>query len=274
MKDLQRMSIVLCCVLMMVGSFGYTVPPDEIFLSDFETGDTCGWDFTVPQQCTLCRDVNTVALWHFDEGSGQAISDASGWGHHLTLGPTDAVEVEDPQWSTGRFGSGLFFDSTDLQYATGTGSVTFASNQLTVELWVKPTGGSGSWGDGQIFTYGSINCYMTTSTGDNDVTVGVGDGSSWQILIADAGPVDLDDGAWHYLVMTYGGSTLAAYIDGSLADSMPATTNLGGPAHDFKVGGRPQNLFLDGWMDEVRMSVIARPAGEIAANWAAAAACQ
>lgn len=261
-------------VLMMVGLLGYAEPPAEIFLSDFEGGDTCSWDLTAPQQCTLCRDANTVALWHFDESAGQSVSDASGWGHHLSLGPTDAVEAEDPQWSTGRFGGGLFFDSANLQYATGTGSVTFASNQLTVELWVKPTGGSGSWGDGQIFTYGSITCYMWTSTDDNMVKVGIGDGSNWVQLYADAGVVDLDDGAWHYLAMTYDGSTLAAYIDGSLADSMPATTTLGGWDNDFKVGGRPQNVYLDGWMDEVRLSVVARPAGEIAANWHAAAACQ
>ncbi len=269
----MKRTAVMVAIVMIVSMVGNAVPPSEIFEDGFEYGDTCDWDVTVPQPCTFCADANTAALWHFDGGAGQVVADSSGWGRHLSLGPTSAVETDDPAWSAGRFGGGLSFDSSTLQYATGTHNVTFASNQLTVELWVRPTGGSGTWGDGQIFTAGFINCQMVTSTGDNTVYVAVGDGSSWNGMVVDAGVVDLDDGSWHYLVMTYDGTTLAAYIDGELADSQPALITLAHP-QDLKVGGRPQNDFLDGWMDEVRLSTIARPPGEIAANWSAAQSCE
>ncbi len=243
-----------------------------IFADGFESGDTCQWSRTNPQ-CGFCPDVNTVALWKMDEGSGQILSDASGNGRSLTLGPTSSVESDDPTWAPGRFGSGLFFDSSSLQYANGDHSNTFPSNELTIELWILPTGGSGNHGSAQVFTAGFINCAMVTSTQDNDVWIGIGDGSNWSSMTVDAGSVDLDDGAWHYLAMTYDGVTQALYIDGSLAGSQPVSTTLDSP-NDYKVGGRIANSYLDGWMDEVRLSDVARTAAEISWSWAGAASCQ
>ena len=72
--------------------------------------------------------------------------------------------------------------------------------------------------------------------------------------------------------MTYDGNLLTVYVDGSPAGSAAASTVLGNPG-DYKVGGRPQNTFLDGYMDEIRLSDVARTAGEIAATWADAVSC-
>jgi hypothetical protein len=44
-------------------------------------------------------DANTLALYHLDEGSGQAVLDSSGRGNNLTLGQTALVESSDPLWS-------------------------------------------------------------------------------------------------------------------------------------------------------------------------------
>jgi hypothetical protein len=51
-------------------------------------------DFTVPTE-PFTVDGDTVALWHFDEPSGQAVLDATGV-HDGTLGDTSAVEGTDP----------------------------------------------------------------------------------------------------------------------------------------------------------------------------------
>ncbi|MGH7751487.1 MAG: fibronectin type III domain-containing protein, partial [Gemmatimonadales bacterium] len=46
-------------------------------------------------------DANTVALWHFDEGSGQTTADASGNGNTLRRGATTSAENTDPAWVAG-----------------------------------------------------------------------------------------------------------------------------------------------------------------------------
>ncbi len=244
----------------------------EIFSDGFESGDTCPWSEAMPR-CGFCVDASTVALWRFDELFGQTLHDASGNGRDLTLGPTIAVEDTDPSRTVGKFGLALHFDSTSLQYASGDGSNSFPSNQLTAELWYRPTGGNGIDGGAQVFTAGVLTCAMTTYTETNKIHFAVGNGDDWSYVNAEVPGSDLDDGAWHYLAMTYDGSTLAAYVDGQLVDAQPFTTSLGSPS-DYKVGGRYQNTYLDGWLDEVRLSDVARSAQEIQTTWAGAAACQ
>ncbi|MBI3206989.1 MAG: LamG domain-containing protein [Myxococcales bacterium] len=48
-----------------------------------------------PSKQPFLVDADTVALWHFDEVAGQAVTDAAGK-HHGTLGKTTAVEGADP----------------------------------------------------------------------------------------------------------------------------------------------------------------------------------
>lgn len=52
-------------------------------------------DFT-PSKQPFAVDADTVALWHFDEESGQAVTDATGQ-HPGTLGKTSALEGPDPE---------------------------------------------------------------------------------------------------------------------------------------------------------------------------------
>ncbi|WP_296753695.1 LamG-like jellyroll fold domain-containing protein [Roseiflexus sp.] len=50
-----------------------------------------------PPSMPLPADANTIALYLFDEGSGQTAYDASGNGYHLTLGRNAGVDSADPQ---------------------------------------------------------------------------------------------------------------------------------------------------------------------------------
>jgi hypothetical protein len=265
----------LVCALVLAVVTASTVAtaeiPEQLFADGFESGSSCRWDLTTPM-CGMCTDWSTVALWRFDEGTGQTAADASGNGRHLTLGPTAAVESADPTWAQGRFGSALYIASSSEEYASGEGSNTFPTNQLTVEMWVRPTGGSSGNGHAQVFTAGFINCAVATRTLSNEVWVGIGNGTQWESMYASASPTDLDDGGWHYLATTFDGSTLSVYVDGALADSMAVSTTLASPS-DYKVGGRPQNTFLDGWIDEVRLSSVARTQTEIRNTWIGASAC-
>ncbi|MGH2610391.1 MAG: hypothetical protein ACRDHF_15025, partial [Tepidiformaceae bacterium] len=46
-------------------------------------------------------DANTMALWHFDEGTGQTTADASGNGNTLLRGTNLNSESSDPTWVAG-----------------------------------------------------------------------------------------------------------------------------------------------------------------------------
>lgn len=51
-----------------------------------------------PPTAPFAADGSTLVLYHFDEGAGQTVADASGYGRTLTLGSNAAVETIDPAW--------------------------------------------------------------------------------------------------------------------------------------------------------------------------------
>jgi hypothetical protein len=220
----------------------------------------------------LSNDANTVALWHFDEGTGLTTADASGNGHTGTLGNSAAPNSADPTWTTGRFGGALSYSSASQQYVQAAGANTFPSNQATLEFWEKASApyGDGSGGYSQPFTAGFID--FAVNIASNDMEFGVGTGSAWSYQ--SAATTVLTNGAWHYLAYVYDGTNQLFYIDGTLLKSIvasPATT-LGSPS-TYQIGGRPSNTFFNGIIDEMRLSNTARTAAQISAYYTAASAC-
>src|SRR2546421_7845530 len=70
-----------------------------------------------------------AGLWHLDEGTGGIVRDASGQGH-------DGIGVDEPlSWVKGRYGTALRFTGTS--HVEIPDSLTLASQQLTVEVWVR-----------------------------------------------------------------------------------------------------------------------------------------
>ncbi len=83
-------------------------------------------------------DASTIALWHFNENSGQTAADISANNYHLVFGNDTSIESIDPGWTTGRFGAGVLFDGSQSQILNYNNSMVF-SDQITVELWVRLT---------------------------------------------------------------------------------------------------------------------------------------
>jgi len=222
-----------------------------------ETGTETAADACMP----LLADAHTVALWHLDDGAGETIADASGNGRDLQLGADAAVDVADPQWTDGRFGGGLAFTNADSDYATrNANGNAFADNQLTVEFWVR----SDADNYAQVFTAGFINCFVAMVDNGAGIEFGIGDGNNWSIMRGEQPVGTLNDGAWHYVAATFDGFMMRTYVDGLETGSEAAKVVLAAP-DDYKLGGRPANTFLEGDMDEVRLSDIARAGEEIAA---------
>jgi hypothetical protein len=70
---------------------------DELRISN--TIRYSGATYTVPTTPFSLPDANTLALYHFNEGSGQTSVDATSNNSAAILGPTGAVEAADPSWS-------------------------------------------------------------------------------------------------------------------------------------------------------------------------------
>ncbi len=242
------------------GSSGAGDSESEDGGSSEETGSETAAETCMP----LPVDAHTVALWHLDDASGQIAADASGNGRDLQLGADAAVDAAEPQWSEGRFDGGLAFTNAESDYATrDAGGNAFADNQLTVEFWVRTS----SSGYAQVFTAGFINCFVAVVDNGAGVEFGVGDGNNWSIMRGEQPTGTLNDGAWHYVAASFDGFMMRTYVDGLETGSEAAKVVLDAPA-DYKLGGRPANTFLEGDMDEVRLSDVARTSDEITAAYA------
>ena len=70
------------------------------YLDEFRISNSVRYtdEFTPPTE-PFTADGNTLALYHFDDGTGQVASDASGNNRHGTLGSNGNVETIDPTWT-------------------------------------------------------------------------------------------------------------------------------------------------------------------------------
>ena len=216
-------------------------------------GDNCA----APITGEFDADDNTVALWHFNEGTGTTAADSSGNDYDGTLGQAGANE---PSWDDqGRFGYDLAFDGAQSEFVrAGSGAADFPSNQLTIEMWFKVTGAADYV---HLFRSNDI-CVLEINDQSISFSIGDGTGSSWKTLNATVFPF-LTDGNWHYIACTFNGTTLNIFLDGTNRNvDLNAAISMAAPG-DYYIGGYPGANYFTGSIDEVRLSKIARSATEI-----------
>ena len=79
-----------------------------------------------------------VAAYSFNEGTGSAVTDASGTGNHGTTTSTTWAPM-------GRFASALSFNGTSSWVTVPDSASLDLTNRLTIEAWVNPTQLTGAW---------------------------------------------------------------------------------------------------------------------------------
>lgn len=216
-------------------------------------------------------DSNTVALWHFNEGSGTVVSDASGHGHNGTIVGATWV-TEGLGGCALNFGGGKYVSVPSAPDLDG-------MDEITVEMWVYPR--SLTWSDypgiGLINKWGpsgaeddSWNVHYGTPVEYPNGRVSFVVSSNWANSIGSYSSLPLNE--WSLVKVTYKrGESLRIYINGVLDNEIPAL-DLQVPATSQQVliGMQWVDIngphYFDGMIDEVRISNIARTTPEQTSN--------
>ena len=197
----------------------------------------------------------SLAYWGDGEGSDGVAADSSGNAVTSTL-------VGGATWTSGVSGYGLHFDGS-------TGYTNAAWNQLTgnaprtLATWFKTTSTANanwlSWGNNtsnglsQLGVYQGGIGYLGYA---NDLTVPIG---------------SYADGNWHQLVVTFDGSTMRLYLDGTQA-ATKTTTLATGSSSTIDVGhsiSGDGNQYYSGSLDETAVYGYALTAPQVAGGYAA-----
>lgn len=203
-------------------------------------------------------DENTVAVWLFEEGAGDVITDASGNGH-------DGEFAGKLDWVKAKFGTGLEFPGDNSGYIVVESTKKLELETLSIEAWVKVEEATGKWQ--------GIVCKQQAGCTNRNYGIWVHVDQS--VLHAEIGAngacafsidatTDITDNKWHHLAFTFDGDTGRLYVDGELEAEAPNDLTfqsadpitLGVPNVDNANG-------LKGIIDEIRISDVARTEKEI-----------
>ncbi len=87
------------------------------------------WQFSTLTDPDI-NDDSLLAWWPLDEGQGELVADHSGYGHHAS--------VEQAQWTSGRSGSALIFDSEGTLLQTADNVFSDDQDSFSMSLWIYP----------------------------------------------------------------------------------------------------------------------------------------
>ena len=203
---------------------------------------------------SLAQDEHTVLLYTFESGTGKVVKDLSGNGNE--------GELMGPKWGEGNPGGGLVFGGNaprDFVEIPDSKSLDLVEG-LTVEMWLYLEAWSTAGGTGAT----KETTYKVGPRSDKKVLIRMTtDKHAWGAAVV-AGKTDMPLKKWTHIAGTYDGKSGEGkiYINGVL----DAEGKIGGnitPNDDVLWLGRGAGPFLQGRMDEVRISNIARSEQEI-----------
>jgi uncharacterized delta-60 repeat protein len=157
--------------------------------------------------------------------------------------------------------------------AADSASLNMGSGSLTIEAWIKTTPGAADTQD--------MNIVAKSAAGDTAYQLALENGG---YLFARVGTatvgnhnatyatnlyrsVQVDDGAWHHVALTYDQAALRIYVDGTLSAARTAPTQDGSATGTLNIGKIPTSTgYFDGSVDEVRLWGAARTAEQIRAG--------
>ncbi|HWM10798.1 MAG TPA: LamG-like jellyroll fold domain-containing protein, partial [Solirubrobacteraceae bacterium] len=182
-----------------------------------------------------------------------AVADASGLGNNGTATATGWAPM-------GRFGGALSFNGSSSWVTVPDSASLDLTTGMTLEAWVNPTTLGGGWRT-TIFKH-SPNGMVYSLYGHNGSrpTGQVNIGGEQNAVGSSALPIN----TWTHLAVTYDGSTLRLYVNGSQVASRAQTGAIPVSSGVLRIGGNSiWTEYYAGLIDEVRVYGRALTAGEI-----------
>ncbi|MBI2530369.1 MAG: LamG domain-containing protein [Candidatus Diapherotrites archaeon] len=211
-------------------------------------------------------DANTVALWHFNEGSGDNLFDAtSNHNDCLLWNPANVF------WVSGAFGGGLEFISDPggnlySQADCGNGASLNITDKITVEAWINPDAIVQDRSPVGKFLGGLFEGYGVWF-GPEKIRFSVENNLSSAYKQF---PSSTYIGKWSYIVGTYDGNYIRIYVDGAEGTAQAYTGPIN-PALTKNLyigsGGGGTSTNFDGKVDELAVHNRALSASEISERW-------
>jgi chitodextrinase len=162
--------------------------------------------------------------------------------------------------SAGKFGNALSFNGSNARVDVADAASLHLTSGLTLEAWVNPAAVSSAWRD--VIYKGNDNYYLegTSSNAGNPAGGGTFGGANANAYGASSLPV----GSWSYLALTYEGSALRLYVNGSLMSTQAAAGAIATSSNALQIGGDSiWGQYFNGLIDEVRIYNLALTAAQI-----------
>ena len=213
-------------------------------------------------QAALIDDL--VAYYTFDDALNLGSDDADVAGSIFAgAGTYDGTPTNGPTATSGRVNGGIELDHLSSQYVRVDGFPLLTP--YTVQAWIAPDSLAG---DQNAVQYGeNYGLYEIRSSSGGTVTNVMNDGA-WQFYDYDSAyQGSFFASGWHHVAMTYDGSFVRVYVDGSLDSTTPqtGTPTLGsGRWLGIGVNGGWGSSPFDGQIDEV--AIWARPLSDAEIN--------
>jgi PKD repeat protein len=197
-----------------------------------------------------------VAAYGFEEGTGSTVSDLSGNGNPGAI--TGAT------WTTqGKYGNALSFDGTNSLVVVNSSSSLNMSSAMTQEAWVYPTLNQTTW---SAVLHKQTDAYYlhVSSPAGSMIPAGGAIYNSTESYVAGTSPVPLN--VWTHLAVTYDGTMMRFYVNGSQVDTKAASGTIQTNSNPLRIGGNTYGQYFAGLIDEVRIYNRALSQGEIASD--------
>jgi hypothetical protein len=199
-----------------------------------------------------------VAAYGFNAGSGTTTADSSG---NALVGTLNG-----PTWTTaGKYGAALSFDGVNDWVTVSDAAALDLTTKMTLEAWVNPSQLTGKWRTVILKEQPAELVYALYAASDTNVPMGI-------VFTGGAerkakGTTALALNTWTHLALTYDGTTLRLYVNGTQTASLATTGTMPNSSGALRIGGNGVwSEWFAGKIDEVRVYNKALTAAEIQAD--------
>jgi len=195
------------------------------------------------------RAAGIVAWWRFDEQSGVAAVDASGFGHHGRIAG-GAMRV------AGIKGTALQLNGTSRGATVANSPLLSLPDEFSISAWVRPSA-SATQAIVKKAANASVNGYELTISSSGRPFFRIHQVESGDTYRIDASsPIPTDNSAWTHVAATYNSATRAMYLYINGVQAAFGTGPTGVYSNDLPlvIGSEEDGLYpFTGLLDDVRL---------------------